>query len=159
MSHIFEPTAESDSADMIFRRAPWIGFTVGTDFVPFVLTRSSKYPNDWQGGRKLIQDEIPGSGRVLTQDLGPMPLTFATGVLFENRDRFQRFWALQNQTGMLRMNREWTMYAPDRERHEHGVDYAEFDDVLILSVSNITFDLAKRPQCDVLFQREDTSWS
>lgn len=159
MRHVYEPTAESDSADAIFRRARAIGFIVPVNFfVPFVMIRSNAQPNDWQGGRKLVQDDIPGSGRVLTQDLGPQPLTLATGLVFANRAMFQRFWQVQNQTGTLRMNADWTMHEPDRTTHFHGVDYAEFDNVIITSVSGLTFDLAKRPQCDVVFQREDTTW-
>ena len=52
MRHIFEPTAESDSASLIFRRAPWIGYLdVGkrvAEVVSRILSRSRQ-----AGGRGL----------------------------------------------------------------------------------------------------------
>lgn len=158
MRHRFEPAAASDSASAIFHRAPLIGFTVGSTFVPFVMTRDGPRPNDWGGGRKRVTDEIAGSSRVLTQDLGAGPLRLSSGLLFRNRSTFQQFWALIDSPGTLRMNAEWTVWTPDRTRHEGGVDYAEFDDVEVAEVGAPTFDLGKRPQVDVVFQRRDRTW-
>lgn len=156
-SHIYEPTAASDHP--VFHRARYMGFIVATELVPFLMVRDSAQPNDWQGGRKLVSDPIWGSGRVLEQDGGAAPLTLTTGLVFRDREAFQRFWALQTESGTLRMNAAWTMHAPDRTWHQHGVDYAEFDDVSIVSPGTLTFDLAKRPMLSgVTFQREDPTW-
>src|SRR5690554_247360 len=128
MSHLHEPAASSDSADLIFRRAPWLGWTVTTDddeplLIPLVWFRDGR-PIDWQGGRKIVEDTIWGSGRVLRQDGGAQPLTLTTNAVFRNKATFQRFWRYQERQGTVTMNAAWTMHAPDRTIHKHGVDYA-----------------------------------
>lgn len=160
-AHIYEPTADVDLAP-VFRRAPLIGFIPSsgpdTTRIPFVMTRSSAAPNDWQGGRKLVMDDVPGSYRTLVQDLGAAPLTLTTDLLFRDKATFQRFWKAQQYHGQLWMNKNWTMHAPDDEWHEGLTDYAIFLDVMVISPGTLIFDLAKRPMLQgVTFQREDPS--
>lgn len=160
-AHIFEPTADVDLAP-VFQRAPLIGFipSSGPDTarIPFVMTRRGAMPNDWQGGRKLILDDVPGSYRTLEQDLGASRLTLTTDLLFKDKATFQRFWKAQQYLGTLWMNANWTMHAPDDEWHEGLTDYAIFLDVKVIAPGTLGFDLAKRPELrGVTFRREDAS--
>ena len=146
----------------VFGFAPHLGFDTGTDAADqsrFVLTRDDAKPVDWQGGVDVVADRIPGSGRVLRQDMGPRELTLTTGVMFADRQAFHRFWVNQRQTGTLRMNRDWTIWPADRERTWGGVTYAEWDDVTVEAISGVTVDRRGVVHCVVTFARGDTSWS
>lgn len=147
----------------VFAHAPHLGFDIGTadaQQVRFVLTRDDARPADWQGGIQWQDDPVPGSSRVLSEDMGPRELTLTTGLMFANERAFRRFWANQRQTGTLRMNRRWTVFPADRERIVDGVTYAEWDDVRVVEVAGITQDMRRVVHCVVTFAREDTtSWS
>ena len=153
----------ADISATVFRRAPLLGWTVTTDegdalHIPLVFWRDGR-PIDWQGGRKLVADEVPGSGRVLVQDMGALPLTLTTNALLQDRATFQRLWRYQERQGTLTMNLAWTMHVPDREEHLGSVDYAHFDNVTLLAIGAMTFDMARRPLLEgITFQREDATW-
>jgi hypothetical protein len=147
----------------VFRRAPLLGWHVTTDeaeplFVPVVFWRDGR-PVDWQGGRILVADQVPGSSRVLVQDMGAGPLTLTTNLLFQDAAIFHRFRRYTDRTGTLTMNGVWTIHEPDRTEHWGGVDYAHFDAVPVMSLGAQTFDMARRPMLEgVVFQREDGTW-
>lgn len=161
MSGHIDHDAEISAA--VFRRAPDLGWTVVTDegdalHIPVVFWRDGR-PIDWQGGRIRIADQVPGSSRVLVQDMGASPLVLTTNLLFADAATYRRFRRYSDRTGTLTMNAAWTMHAPDRTDHAFGVDYAHFDDVTIMSLGTQTFDMARRPLLEgVVFQRQDTTW-
>ncbi|MGB3329287.1 MAG: hypothetical protein WBA46_10060 [Thermomicrobiales bacterium] len=149
----------------IFDAFPHIGWETGpsdAEKVYFVFVRNDAKPVDWQGGRTIISDRIPGGPRSLTMDLGAKPLLLETSLLFADAATFQKFWRLCDRPGLLRMNADWTVW-PGRAPTPVpivGRDYVEFPGVVVVSLpSRVTFDVYGAVHCDVTFQREDTSWS
>lgn len=161
MGRHIDHTAQIDAA--VFRRAPLLGWTVMTDedeplHIPLVWFRDGR-PIDWQGGRRIVSDPVPGSSRVLHEDLGALPLTLTTNALIRSRTLFQRLWRYQERPGRLTMNNAWTMHVADEVEHHGSVDYAHFDNVIMLTPGTLTFDMARRPILEgITFQREDRTW-
>jgi len=149
-----------------FDTFPHLGWeTGGTDDekVYFLFVRADARPVDWQGGRDIIADRVPGGPRTLYQDLGAQPLRLATSLMFQDAAAFQKFWGLCDRPGLLRMNADFTVWpgqAPTPVRIA-GRDYVEYEDVVVAALpSNVTFDLSGCVHCDVTFEREDTTpWS
>lgn len=142
----------------IFRSRHRMGFVVGETFAPFRMAREDERPPDWQGGPDITSDRIPGSTRTLHQDLGALELTLTTNLMFRDARARATFWSLIRSTGELWMDAARTMWPPDREWHEGGIDYAIFDNVLVLATGAPTFDLRGVPMlAEVVFGREDTT--
>lgn len=146
--------------DPIFRDKI-IGFRVTTDdgtvFVPFRVTRApGAPPPEWQGGgRILAQDPVPGSSRVLIEDMGAEPMTFGARLVFQTAEHVATLMALLPYEGTLILDAAWTREPADRIQHLGARDYAEFDGVRIVGMPSLrTFDLRGVTHLDIVFQRE-----
>jgi hypothetical protein len=148
----------------VFDDYPHLGFETGptdAEKVYFVFTRAQDRPLDWQGGRDIIADRVPGGPRTLYMDMGAQPLRLETGLMFRNDADFRRFWKLAIEPGMLRMNANSSLRrgdSPDPVRIS-GREYVEFSNVVVAVLpTEVTFDLYGAVHCTVVFEREDTAW-
>ena len=147
------------SLDWMFDDYPFLGFETGAapaQRCTFIFTRTDAKPPDWTGDRTISGDRVPGSNRTLSMDMGAEPLTLTTGLMFVDAAMYQRFRAMRKTAGTLRMNAGYTMW-PGRTVQIIDRLYTEFDAVLIVSIADPTFDLAKHVHCTAVFQREDPS--
>lgn len=145
----------------IFSVAPHLGFDTGESAAEqsrFIFTRDQNKPVDWQPKRKERADEIPGSNRVLRQDMGMGAMTLTTGLVFASERDYMRFYLNHRKIGTLRMQRSASIW-PGRERTFDGRAYVEFDNVTVSgSPSGITRDVFGAVHCTVTFEREDSVW-
>jgi hypothetical protein len=146
------------SDNPIFDAMPWLGFGNEATFVRFVFWRSDRSFHDWQESRRINKFEIPG-GRNVYQRTAAGPLTLETGAWFRSATDYQTFLALSEWPGFLRMNADYTMHRDlslphaEQVRTIQGKRYAVFQNVMVMGVTDQTFDNDGGVRCQVTYER------
>lgn len=144
-----------------FNRRPFLGFEVGTDpaeKVSYIHWRYDPGYDDWQEERRMPGFEM-ANGRTTYQNLQNGDMVLTTGAWFRSWADYQRFLALSQQRGMLRMDADFTMHRDYSRAHTERVKvlagraYAEFDNVRITEVVDQTFDNDGGVRCMVTYTR------
>jgi hypothetical protein len=151
------------SSNPIFNRRPFIGFgsahdVTDIDWNPesrFVLWRYDAAFTDWQVETSIAKLRIPHSNSTVYQNGGQEPATLETGLWFRSRIDYQVFRSGANSVGVLRMDRDFTMHAPDAVVTRFGHSYADFHNVVVTEITDQTFDNDGGVRCQVTFERTE----
>ena len=125
-----------------------------TAFIPFSVVRddtSGTLP-DWQLAPNLAVQPVPGSNRVIVQNMGMAPATITLRLWFDQADDFARLIGAIGTSSTLTVVRG-TQSLAGADVYRQGWAYTQLDQVYCAAISDVTRYVDGQVECSAQFLR------
>lgn len=120
-------------------------------FSVLIQGREPVYP-DWDVPTLAQTKQYAGGSSYVTQVSGFGPATLALKLQFDTRAEYVKFNRLRSSLGTLRLIAGYTSHDGAR-MHYGNLDYEDYDDTLLLQVSQVQHEIDGGIECMAIFQR------